>query len=172
LRSWVRLAQDQEPSFKKFAIVALVIMAIIIVIVAVWEFALRDYLSSTNGGTEYKIDIWQGDQRIGDVTMSELETLQTVSYEDTLGSGAIDEGPLLRDVILLRIGEISLTNGTLVLIKSDLTGEEITISWGEISNTSKSYILDFTNRGTTKFTSPETEKKDRVRDVTLIKVGV
>lgn len=169
----MRLAQNQEPSFKKFAIVAFAIMAIIIVIVAVWEFALRDYLSSTNGGeTEYKINIWQGDQKIGDVAMSELQTLHTVSFEDTLGSGAIDEGPLLRDVILLEIGETSLTHGTLVLIKSDLTGEERTISWGEISNTSKSYILDFTNRGTTKFTSPETEKKDRVRDVTFIKVGV
>ena len=169
----MRLEQNQEPSFKKFAIIALAIMAIIIVIVAVWEFALRDYLSSTDDGeTEYKIDLLQGDQRIGDVTMSELQTLQTVSYEDTLGSGAIDEGPLLKDVILLRMSETSLTDGTLILIKSDLTGEERTISWGEISNTSKSYILDFTNRGTTKFTSPETEKKDRVRDVTQIKVGV
>ena len=169
----MRLEQNQEPSFKKFAIIALAIMATIIVIVAVWEFALRDYISSTNGGeTEYKINIWQGDQDIGDVTMSELQTLQTVSYEDTLGSGATDEGPLVRDVILLRISETSLTDGTLILIKSDLTGEERTVSWGEISNASRSYILDFTNRGTTKFTSPEMEKKDRVRDVTLIKVGV
>lgn len=139
--------------------------------VVIWEFVLRGYFTSTEGGPEYKIDIWQGDQKIGQIGMSELQDLPTVSYVDTLGSGEIDEGPLLRDVILLRFDESSLTNETTVFIRSDLRGEERTISWGEVSNISKSHILDFTNKGTTKFTSPETERNERVRDITLIRIG-
>ena len=104
--------------------------------------------------------------------MSEIQTLYTVSYQDTLGSGATDEGPLLKDVILLVVNQSSLSNSTIVRINSDLTGEERTVTWGEIANVSNSYILDFTNKGTTKFSSPDTQKKDRVRDVTDVIIGV
>jgi len=137
----------------------------------VWEFALKEEVASEMD-SEYCIDIWLEDVRIGKACMNEIEELPIVSFEDILGSGAVDEGPLLKDVILLVMNESSLANSTNVQIKSDLTLEERTLPWGEIANTSNSYILDFTNRGTTKFTSPETQKKDRVRDVTDVKIGV
>ncbi|MEE9224440.1 MAG: hypothetical protein V3U51_06815, partial [Thermoplasmata archaeon] len=144
-------------------------IVIIVLAFALWEFVVRE-LSSTDD-TEYKIEFWSGSESIGKVGMSELKTLPTTSYVDTLGSGATDEGPWLKDVILLIFDEPSLTNSTEITLTSDLTGEERTITWGEISNESNSYILDFTKKGTTKFTSPETQKKDRVRDVTDISVG-
>ena len=151
-----------------FGILAVVIIAISVF--AAWEFAIKDYVSE-DGEHEYTIDFWEDSDKIVKVTMSTLESLSTVSYEDTLGSGAIDEGPLLKDVVLLVVDESSLSNSTNISIKSDLTAEERTITWGEIANTSNSYILDFTNKGTTKFSSPETKKKDRVRDVTDIIIG-
>ncbi|MFQ6060198.1 MAG: hypothetical protein ACE5KV_02735 [Thermoplasmata archaeon] len=169
----MRVDKGQEPTARKVALLAAIVAVTIVISLCVWEFALREYLASTGEGEqEYSIIIWQGDYMVGQVSMSELRALPTVSYEDILGSGAIEEGPLLKDVILTRIDESALSNETTVLIKSDLTLEERTISWGELSNTSRSYILDFTNRGTTKFTSPETKKKDRVRDVTDIRIGV
>ncbi|MFQ5883865.1 MAG: hypothetical protein ACE5IO_02050 [Thermoplasmata archaeon] len=166
----MRLEEEKESITRKFIIVAITIAVIVVVSVVLWEFVLRDFFKGEEG-TEYEIEIWLGDQRIGEIKMSELQALPTVSYEDTLGSGATDEGPLVKDVILLKLNESSLTNETSVLIRSDLTGEERRISWGEISNISKSYILDFTKKGTTKFSSPETEKNERVRDVTLIRIG-
>lgn len=163
--------EEQGRSINKKLVLGIVAVVIIIIILfAAWEFAIKDYVSE-DGEHEYTIDFWQGDDKIGKVTMSDLETLQTVSYQDTLGSGAIDEGPLLKDVVLLVVDESSLSNSTNIRIESDLTAEERTITWGEIANTSDSYILDFTNKGTTKFSSPETKKKDRVRDVTDIIIG-
>ncbi|TET90074.1 MAG: hypothetical protein E3J35_07575 [Methanomassiliicoccales archaeon] len=169
----MRLEEDRKSSPKKLVIIAITIAVIVVVSVVLWEFVLRDFFKGGEG-TEYEIEMWQGDQRIGVVKMSKLETLPTVSYLDVFSDrdDVIDEGPLVKDVILLRINESSLTNETSIYIKSDLTGEERTISWGEISNISKSYILDFTKRGTTKFSSPETEKNERVRDVTEIRIGV
>lgn len=154
-------------------VVILVLVAVVTIVLAfaVWEFFLKE--EAANGiESEYCIDIWMEDKRIGKVCMDEIEELPTVSFEDTLGSGAVDEGPLLKDVILLAVNESLLSNSTNIQIESGLTLEERTLPWGEIANISNSFILDFTNRGTTKFTSPETQKKDRVRDVTDVEIGV
>ncbi len=158
----------------KKALIAVVSAVIIIVVVfALWEFVIKDYLADAGIEEEYEVGFWLGSSKIGTVTMDQLETLQTVSYEDEFSNkSAIDEGPLVMDVILLMVDEGSLTNSTKIRIFSALTLEERTLSWGEISDTSNVYILDFTNQGTTKFTSPETQKKDRVRHVTEIRVGV
>jgi hypothetical protein len=155
---------------KRLAVIASIIIVIIIVVFASWEFAIKDLVSS-DGENEYKIEFWSGNDRIGRVTMTELEALPTTSFVDTLGSGSTDHGPLVKDVIQLLVSQSTLGNSTDITLKSDLTGEERTLTWGEIANESNSYILDFTNKGTTKFTSPETEKKDRVRDVTDIRIG-
>ncbi|UCD92990.1 MAG: hypothetical protein JSV43_03505 [Methanobacteriota archaeon] len=168
------MEEEKKSGTRKFAILAIVIVIIVVCSVALWEFVLRDFFKDGEG-TEYEIDMWQGSERISGVKMSELEALPTVRYLDVFSqneSEVHDEGPLVKDVILLRIDESSLTNETSIYIKSDLNWDERTISWGEISNTSKSYILDFTKRGTTKFTSPDTQKNDRVRDVTEIRIGV
>jgi hypothetical protein len=161
---------EEREGPKRFAVLIVIIIIIIVAAFASWEFAIKDPVSS-DGDNEYKIEFWSGTERIGKVTMTELETLPTTSYVDTLGSGATDEGPLLKDVILLIMNQSGLGNSTDIMLKSDLTGEERTLSWGEIANESNSYILDFTRKGTTKFTSPETQKKDRVRDVTDIWIG-
>lgn len=162
------MAENPE-SFKRPVVLIVTAIVIIVLAFALWEFVLSDLISTDD--TEYKIEFWSSNESIGKVRMSELETLPTTSYVDTLGSGATDEGPRLRDVMLLIFNESSLTNSTEITVTSDLTGEERTVTWGEISNESNSYILDFTKKGTTKFTSPETQKKDRVRDVTDIRVG-
>jgi hypothetical protein len=155
--------------------VTLLVIAIVIIILAfaLWEFAIRDFINS-DGETEYQIEFWFGDDSTGKVSMTEIKTLPTTSYVDiySQGEGVItDEGPLVKDVILLIVNQSSLTNSTNIVLSSDLTWEERTITWGEIANESNSYILDFTKKGTTKFTSPETQKKDRVRDVTDIRIG-
>jgi hypothetical protein len=152
----------------------LIAVAIVIVVallsVALWEFVLRDMFEGES--TEYTISIsFEGADR-DDIRMSDLEGLPESSYEDVLGSGAIDSGPLVRDVILLRVDPSELTNETLVKFESSLTLQDRTLSWGELSNESNLYILDFTKRGTVKFTSPDTPKSQRVKDVTHIRVGV
>ncbi|MEE9116792.1 MAG: hypothetical protein V3U09_07845, partial [Thermoplasmata archaeon] len=110
--------------------VVLIVTAIVIIVLAfaLWEFVVRN-LSSIDD-TEYKIEFWSGSESIGKVGMSELDTLPTTSYVDTLGSGTTDEGPWLKDVILLIFDEASLTNSTEITLTSDLTGEERTVTWG------------------------------------------
>lgn len=143
-------------------------VAVILIAFAVWELAVRN----ASVEEEYKIDFWVNGQKAGKVSMSQLETLPTVSYLDTYSqSAATDEGPMLKDVILLLIHESALQDNTSIHISSDLTYEERNLTWGEISNPSNSYILDFTNKGTTKLTSPDTPKNKRVRDVTDIEIG-
>ncbi|MFQ6127995.1 MAG: hypothetical protein ACE5QW_03740 [Thermoplasmata archaeon] len=157
---------------KKKTIIFLVAVILIVVLsVAIWEFFLREAFSSDES-TEYSISIsYYGTER-RKIRMSELQGLPEVSYEDVLGSGAIDNGPLVRDVILLRVNPSELSNDTMILIRSSLTLQERTLNWEELRNESKSYIFDFTKRGTVKFTSPDTPKNQRVKDVTYIEVGV
>lgn len=175
VRGRAGLEQDGRSVNKRLVYAVVAVIIIIIVIFALWEFVVRDYLADAGIEEEYEIAFWLGGEKVEPVTMSQLETLHTVSYEDTFTtneSGAVDKGPLVMDVVLLMVNESYLTNSTNILILSALTGEERTLSWGDISNISNSYILDFTNQGTTKFTSPNTQKEDRVRHVTEIRVGV
>ena len=156
---------------RKSALIVLAIIVVVIVLsVAAWEFVLRDMFASEE--TEYSIAISYLGANRDSVRMSELEELTAYSYPDVLGSGTNDSGPLVRDVILLRVDASELTNDTMICFESSLTLQERTLSWGELNNESNLYILDFTKRGTVKFTSPDTPKNQRVKDVTHISVGV
>lgn len=156
---------------RRSALIAIAVVVVLIVLsVAVWEFALRDLFVSED--TEYKISISYLGGSLAKIRMSELEGLPEYSYPDVHGSGVNDSGPLLSDVILLRLDPSDLANDTMIRISSSLTIKDRTLSWGELSNESNLYILDFTKRGTVKFTSPDTERNQRVKDVTDIEVGV
>ncbi|MFQ5910456.1 MAG: hypothetical protein ACE5IJ_07020 [Thermoplasmata archaeon] len=155
---------------RKVVIAIAVIILAAVLSLAVWEFALRGMLASES--TEYSISIsYDGTDR-EKIRMDELEDLPQQSYEDVLGSGAVDSGPLVRDVILLRFNPSELSNDTMIRLESSLTLQERTLSWQELQNESNVYIFDFTKRGTVKFTSPDTPKNQRVKDVTYIRVGV
>ncbi len=155
---------------KRVLVAVAVVIAVTVLSVALWELVLRDTFADES--TEYSISIsYEGTDRER-IRMSELEGLPEHSYEDVLGSGTNDSGPLVRDVILLRIDSSELSNDTMIRFESSLTLQERTLSWAELGNESKLYILDFTKRGTVKFTSPDTPKNQRVKDVTNIRVGV
>ena len=155
---------------KSTLIILAVVVVVIVLSVAAWEFVLRDMYASEE--TEYSISLSYLGQDRDKIRMSELEELSAYSYPDVLGSGTNDSGPLVRDVVLLRVDASELTNDTMIRFESSLTLQERSLSWGELSNESNMYILDFTKRGTVKFTSPETPKNQRVKDVTHIGVGV
>jgi len=155
---------------KRVLVAVAVVIAVTVLSVALWELVLRDTFADES--TEYSISVsYEGTDRER-IRMSELEGLPAHSYEDVLGSGTNDSGPLVRDVILLRIDPSELSNDTMIRFESSLTLQERTLSWAELANESKLYILDFTKRGTVKFTSPDTPKNQRVKDVTNIRVGV
>jgi hypothetical protein len=155
---------------KRVLIAVAVIIVFAVLSVALWELVLRDMFADES--TEYKISIsFEGSGR-DSIRMSDLEDLPQHSYPDVLGSGTNDSGPLVKDVILLRVDPSELANDTMIKFESSLTLEERTLSWAELSNESNMYILDFTKRGTVKFTSPDTPKGQRVKDVTYIRVGV
>lgn len=155
---------------KRVLVGVAVMIAAMVISVALWELVLRDTFADES--TEYSISIsYEGTDRER-IRMSELEGLPEHSYEDVLGSGTNDSGPLVRDVILLRIDPSELSNETMIRFESSLTLQERTLSWAELGNESNLYILDFTKRGTVKFTSPDTPKNQRVKDITNIRVGV
>ncbi|MFQ6106815.1 MAG: hypothetical protein ACE5QF_04420 [Thermoplasmata archaeon] len=155
---------------KKVAVAAVAIILVVILSVALWEFVLRGVFSSES--TEYSISISCNGASRGSVRMSEMRGLPQQSYEDVLGSGATDSGPLVSDVILLRVNAAELSDDTMIRIESSLTLQERTLRWSELSNESSLFIFDFTKRGTVKFSSPDTPKDQRVKDVTDIRVGV
>lgn len=155
---------------KRVLVAVALIIAMTVISIALWELVLRDTFADES--TEYSISIsYEGTDRER-IRMSELEGLPEHSYEDVLGSGTNDSGPLVRDVILLRIDPSELSNETMIRFESSLTLQERTLSWTELGNESNLYILDFTKRGTVKFTSPDTPKNQRVKDITNIRVGV
>jgi hypothetical protein len=98
----VLFMQARSDVEKKPILIAVAIVIVVALLsVALWEFVLRDMFEGES--TEYTISIsFEGADR-DDIRMSDLEGLPESSYEDVLGSGAIDSGPLVRDVILLRV---------------------------------------------------------------------
>ena len=112
-----------------------------------------------------------GDLAAGFVPDS-LQTLEQVSFTDS-EEGKLQEGWLLKNILLSYLPELSLEPGTKIIVSSSSRQKSAELSWAEVEDTRNMVMFDLSNRGTIKLVSLLEEMNTRdewVQDVDRIEV--
>ena len=80
------------------------------------------------------------------------ERLEQVAFQDA-EEGKMQEGWMLRDVLLLHLAERSLTPGTLITVSSGSRGKSVQLTWAEVDSEENMVMFDLSGRGTLKLVS-------------------
>ena len=81
-----------------------------------------------------------------------LETLDQVSFVDA-EDGVLQDGWLVRDVLLTYLPEDSLTLRTQITISSSVREKSAGMTWAEVKDSENMVMFDLSNRGTLKLVS-------------------
>ena len=92
----------------------------------------------------------------------DLDQLEGASFVDD-EEGKIQEGWLLRDVLLLYVDPDRLIPDTTITVSSSSRDESVELTWAEVDNADNMVMLDLSGRGTLKLVSRGVAKLD-VRD--------
>ncbi len=104
---------------------------------------------------------------------ADLEKLKKVSFTDA-AVGKLQDGWLLRDVLLLHIAAEHLTPDAVITITSTSRGKTAELSWAEVQDQANMVMFDLSNRGTLKLVSllPRLDMRDEwVQDVDRIEIS-
>jgi len=102
----------------------------------------------------------------------DLSQLPTASFVDA-EEGKTQDGWLLRDVLLLYLGEDNLQDGSQVTVSSSSREKSKTLTWAEVENKENMVMFDLSGRGTLKLVStiPGFDIRDSwVQDVDKIEI--
>jgi hypothetical protein len=118
------------------------------------------------------IPIFVNDEFVASFVPADLEQLKSVSFVDA-EEGKTQEGRLLRDVLLLYLGEDNLQSNTQITVASSSRGKAQTLTWAEVDNRENMVLFDLSGRGTLKLVStlPGFDNRDSwIQDVDKIEV--
>lgn len=82
----------------------------------------------------------------------DLNQLPAASFVDA-EEGKTQDGWLLRDVLLLYLGEDNLQNGSQVTVSSSSREKSKTLTWAEVDDKDNMVMFDLSGRGTLKLVS-------------------
>ncbi len=102
----------------------------------------------------------------------DLGQLPTASFVDT-EEGKTQDGWLLRDVLLLYLGEDNLQDASQITVSSSSREKSKTLSWAEVENKGNNVLFDLSGRGTLKLVStiPGFDIRDSwIQDVDKIEI--
>jgi hypothetical protein len=120
------------------------------------------------------IPVYFNGKLVAGFTPEVLAPLDKVSFTEPV-EGVLQEGWLLRDVILLFIPASELKADTPLVVSSASRGKSARLTWGEVQAQDNMVMFDLSNRGTLKLVSKGLEKLDTrdewVQDVDKIEVG-
>jgi hypothetical protein len=88
----------------------------------------------------------------GGFNPTDLEQLEMVSFVDA-EEGKIQEGWLLRDVLLLYVDERSLDPDSVIEVRSTSRDRSAELTWAEVKDASNWVMFDLSGRGTLKLAS-------------------
>jgi len=107
------------------------------------------------------IPIFVNSKLVASFVPADLEQLKTASFVDA-EEGKTQDGWLLRDVLLLYLGEDNLQAMTQITVTSSSRGKAKTLSWSEIEKQANMVMFDLSGRGTLKLVStiPGFDRRD------------
>ncbi len=107
-------------------------------------------------------------------TPETLAPLEMVSFSEPV-EGKLQDGWLLRDVILLFVPSGQLKADTPIVVSSASRGKSAQLTWAQVDLRDNMVMFDLSNRGTLKLVSKQLEMLDTrdewVQDVDKIEVG-
>jgi hypothetical protein len=119
------------------------------------------------------VPIYRDGRLVGGFLPEDLDQLEQVSFTDA-EEGKVQEGWLLRDVLLLHFEPRSLETDTVVVVSSSSREKSARLTWGEVNERENMIMFDLSGRGTLKLVSllDELDVRDEwIQDVDRIEVG-
>jgi len=120
------------------------------------------------------IPIYRDGELVGGFSPTDLGKLEKVSFTDA-AEGKLQDGWLLRDVLLLYLPAAQLQPNTPIIVSSSSRGKSTQLNWSEIQEQANMVMFDLSNRGTLKLVSllPKLDMRDEwVQDVDRIEIGL
>ena len=158
---------------KRLLIAGAILLVILGVVLGV------DYLQRQNAAAQAPADIPPGSIPIyvdgnftGSFIPDDLNQLTPASFVDA-EEGKTQDGWLLRDVLLLYIGEDNLQDRSQVTVSSSSREKGKTLSWAEVEDQRNMVMFDLAGRGTLKLVSviPGFDIRDSwIQDVDKIEI--
>ncbi len=105
-------------------------------------------------------------------TPDALKGLEMVSFTDA-EEGKLQDGWLLRDILLLYIPARSLTADSAIIVSSSSRGKKVDLTWADVDRRENRIMFDLSNRGTLKLVSQMKNLDTRaewIQDVDRIEV--
>ena len=156
------------------AIGILLVISILVLGVDMWQRKAASQPASTATPLPPgSLPIYFNDLLVGGFSPADLEKLPKVSFTDSV-ENKLQEGWLLRDVILLYITVEKLKPDSLVIVSSSSRGKKAQLTWSEVELETNLVMFDLSNRGTLKLVSaalPSLDTREEwVQDVDRIEI--
>ena len=156
-----------------------ILIAVIILLMIVGGVLGVDYLQRQNAAAKAPADIPPGsmpifvdDKFVASFVPADLDQLKSVSFVDA-EEGKTQDGWLLRDMLLLYLGEDNFQAKTQIAVSSSSRGKTKTLTWAEVDNSENMVMFDLSGRGTLKLVSkiPGFDIRDSwIQDVDKIEI--
>jgi len=163
---------SQRPRILIGMVILLVIIGVILG-VDYWRFQ-SDSTSKENAGSipPGSIPIHLNGELVASIVPDDLDHLSMTSFVEE-EEGKTEEGWLLRDVMMLYVGEDNLQASTIINVSSSSREKSAQLTWEEVQNLDNMVLFDLASRGTLKLVS-RLEKLDTrdewVQDVDKIEI--
>jgi hypothetical protein len=122
--------------------------------------------------TPGNVPIYLDGELVAGFAPAALEGLEQASFVDA-AEGKVQDGWLLRDILLIYLPEDSLQRDSKISITSSSRGKAAELTWSEVSAPENMVMFDLSNRGTLKLVSLLERLDDReewVQDADRIEV--
>lgn len=118
------------------------------------------------------IPIYLDGRLVASFTPADLEQLAKASFTEP-AEGKIQEGWLLRDILLLHLKAAQLKPETQIVVSSSSRGKSVQLTWAEVAEPANQVMFDLSNRGTLKLVSvlPKLDAREEwVQDADRIEI--
>lgn len=157
-----------------------ILIAVVILVVIVGAILGVDTLQRQNAAAQAPADMPPGSipifvdgKFVASFVPDDLGQLKSASFVDA-EEGKTQDGWLLRDVLLLYLGEDNLQAGSQITVSSSSREKAQTLTWAEVENRENMVMFDLSGRGTLKLVStiPGFDIRDTwIQDIDEIEVA-
>ncbi|CAG1013597.1 hypothetical protein ANAEL_04748 [Anaerolineales bacterium] len=159
---------------KKRILIAVAILLVVLGVIFGVDYWQRQNVASTAPADvpPGSIPIFIDGSFVASFVPEDLSQLKSVSFVDA-EEGKTQDGWLLRDVLLLYLGEDNLQDKTQVTVSSSSREKAKTLAWSEVENQGNMVMFDLSGRGTLKLVSkiPGFDIRDSwIQDVDKIEI--
>jgi len=136
-----------------------ILIAVAILLAVLGAIFGVDYLQRQNAASQAPADMPPGSvpifidgKFVASFVPEDLNQLKSASFVDA-EEGKTQDGWLLRDVLLLYLGEDNLQDKTQITVSSSSREKSKTLTWSEVENQENMVMFDLSGRGTLKLVS-------------------